>query len=78
MLCGGIANYNATEPWPGPKNYFNLVVQRGRMEGFIVTDYMPRAPRGCARNNYLKGDCRAAWHAGSWTYTATVAVTCRF
>ena len=43
MLCGGIANYNATEPAPGPKNYLNLIVRRGRMEGFIVSDYMPRA-----------------------------------
>ena len=43
VLCGGIANYNATEPSPGPKNYLNLVVQRGRMEGFLVLDYLPRA-----------------------------------
>jgi NADPH-dependent curcumin reductase CurA len=43
VLCGGIANYNATEPPPGPKNYLNLVVQRGRMEGFLVLDYMSRA-----------------------------------
>ena len=43
VLCGGIANYNATEPPPGPKNYLNLVVQRGRMEGFIILDYLPRA-----------------------------------
>jgi len=43
VLCGGIANYNATEPPPGPKNYLNLIFRRGRMEGFIVTDYMPRA-----------------------------------
>jgi len=43
VLCGGIANYNATEPPPGPKNYLNLVVVRGRMEGFLVLDYMPRA-----------------------------------
>src|SRR5271167_3333224 len=43
VLCGGIANYNATEPPPGPKNYLNLIVQRGRMEGFIVLDYLPRA-----------------------------------
>jgi NADPH-dependent curcumin reductase CurA len=43
VLCGGIANYNAREPWPGPKNYLNLVVQRGRMEGFLVLDYMSRA-----------------------------------
>jgi len=43
VLCGGIANYNATEPPPGPKNYLNLVVRRGRMEGFLVLNYMPRA-----------------------------------
>jgi NADPH-dependent curcumin reductase CurA len=43
VLCGGIANYNATELSPGPKNYLNLVVQRGRMEGFLVLDYLPRA-----------------------------------
>jgi NADPH-dependent curcumin reductase len=34
---------NATEPPPGPKNYLNLIVQRGRMEGFLVVDYMSRA-----------------------------------
>jgi NADPH-dependent curcumin reductase CurA len=43
VLCGGIANYNATEPSPGPKNYLNLVVQRGRIQGFLVLDYLPRA-----------------------------------
>ena len=48
VLCGGIANYNATEPSPGPKNYLNLVVQRGRMEGFIVLDYLPRAGEAIA------------------------------
>ena len=48
VLCGGIANYNATEPPPGPKNYLNLVVQRGRMEGFLVHDYMSRAPEAIA------------------------------
>jgi NADPH-dependent curcumin reductase len=43
VLCGAIAAYNATEPRPGPKNYLNLISRRGRMEGFIVFDYMPRA-----------------------------------
>ena len=28
VLCGGIANYNATEPPSGPKNYLNLFVRR--------------------------------------------------
>src|ERR1700677_1975749 len=43
VLCGGIAHYKATEPPPGPKNYLNLVTKRGRMEGFLVLDYMSRA-----------------------------------
>jgi NADPH-dependent curcumin reductase CurA len=42
VLCGGISAYNLDETPPGPKNYFNLVLQRGRMEGFIVIDYVSR------------------------------------
>jgi NADPH-dependent curcumin reductase len=42
VLCGGISGYNATELQPGPNNLMNLVVMRGRMEGFIVLDYMNR------------------------------------
>jgi NADPH-dependent curcumin reductase CurA len=48
VLCGGIANYNATEPQPGPVNLMNLVVMRARMEGFIVIDYLDRFPEGAA------------------------------
>ncbi len=43
VLCGGISGYNATEPVPGPNNLMNLVINRARMEGFIVIDYMDRA-----------------------------------
>ena len=43
VLCGGISAYNATEPVPGPVNLMNLVINRARMEGFIVIDYMHRA-----------------------------------
>ncbi|MCH7707404.1 MAG: NADP-dependent oxidoreductase, partial [Myxococcales bacterium] len=42
VLCGGISHYNDEGGARGPKNYFNLVLQRGRMEGFIVMDYLPR------------------------------------
>ncbi len=42
VLCGGISHYNEETPSPGPKNYLNLVMQRGRMEGFIVLDYAAR------------------------------------
>jgi hypothetical protein len=43
VLCGGISQYNDDKPPPGPKNYLNLITRRGRMEGFIVLDYLPRA-----------------------------------
>jgi NADPH-dependent curcumin reductase CurA len=42
VLCGGISAYNEVEPPPGPRNLMNLVIQRGRMEGFIVIDYAAR------------------------------------
>ncbi len=44
VLCGGISGYNEAEPQPGPRNLMNLVVRRGRMEGFIVLDYVARFP----------------------------------
>ena len=44
VLCGGISRYNETGPVPGPVNYFNLVLRRARMEGFIVLDYANRFP----------------------------------
>lgn len=43
VLCGAISQYNDTEPRPGPSNLMNLVVMRGRMEGFIIMDYLDRA-----------------------------------
>jgi NADPH-dependent curcumin reductase CurA len=54
VLCGAIARYN--DPGAsGPKNYLNLLVQRGRMEGFIVLDYMPRAAEAVmALAGYMK------------------------
>ncbi len=42
VICGGISRYNTTGPIPGPRNYFNLVYRRARMEGFIVIDYARR------------------------------------
>ena len=43
VLCGAIAQYNDEAPAPGPRNLSQLIVQRGRMEGFIASDYMNRA-----------------------------------
>ena len=43
VLCGAISQYNEKALPPGPKNYLNLLLQRGRMEGFLVLDYLRRA-----------------------------------
>jgi NADPH-dependent curcumin reductase CurA len=43
VVCGAISQYNSGELPPGPKHYLNLLLKRGRMEGFLVLDYLPRA-----------------------------------
>lgn len=43
VLCGMISQYNATAVPDGPKNLANVLMQRGRIEGFIVLDYLGRA-----------------------------------
>ncbi len=43
VLCGAIATYNDSEV-AGPGNYRVLIVRRGRMEGFIILDYLDRFP----------------------------------
>jgi len=48
VLCGGISGYNEVTPPPGPRNLMNLVIQRARMEGFIVIDYAARFGEGRA------------------------------
>jgi NADPH-dependent curcumin reductase len=48
VLCGAIASYNARDAVVGPKNYRNLISRRGRMEGFIILDYVPRFPEAQA------------------------------
>ncbi|MBI5084797.1 MAG: NADP-dependent oxidoreductase [Acidobacteria bacterium] len=42
-LCGLISQYNASRPVPGPYQFANLLVRRGRVQGFIVLDYLHRA-----------------------------------
>jgi len=42
-VCGMISQYNTTAPVPGPYNLINILTKRAKMQGFIVTDYLPRA-----------------------------------
>jgi NADPH-dependent curcumin reductase CurA len=42
VLCGSISQYNNEGPMRGPANYMALLVDRSRMEGFLVFDYASR------------------------------------
>ena len=40
-ICGMISEYNQSDA-PGPRNMWNLLVKRARIEGFLVSDFRPR------------------------------------
>jgi NADPH-dependent curcumin reductase CurA len=42
VICGSISQYNNDGPAHGPANYMALLVDRARMEGFLVFDYAAR------------------------------------
>ena len=48
VLCGAISQYDDFEDVYGPRNYINLISARGRMEGFVILDYLDRFGEGAA------------------------------
>jgi NADPH-dependent curcumin reductase len=44
VICGAISQYNNLDAVKGPSNYMSLLVNRARMQGFVVIDYMSRYP----------------------------------
>ena len=42
-VCGMISTYNQAQPEPAPRNLSNLIMKRALMQGFLVSDYAPRA-----------------------------------
>jgi NADPH-dependent curcumin reductase CurA len=48
VLCGAIAGYNDRAGAVGIANTANLIVKRGRMEGFLILDYFDRLDEGRA------------------------------
>jgi NADPH-dependent curcumin reductase CurA len=48
VLCGAISQYNAEGRPVGPANYMSLLINRARMEGFLVFDYADRYPQAAA------------------------------
>jgi NADPH-dependent curcumin reductase CurA len=43
-ICGLISAYNATSPVPGPYNFRSILVNRLRVQGFIVFDFIRQYP----------------------------------
>ena len=55
IICGAISQYNATSAVQGPKNYLSLLVNRARMEGMVVFDYLERYPQAIVElSGYLQ------------------------
>lgn len=48
-LCGLISGYNAEHPVPGPFNFGRLLMQRVRLQGFIVVDFAARFPEALSQ-----------------------------
>lgn len=48
ILCGLISEYNSTEK-VGARNIWQLIVKRARMQGMLVSDYVPRFAEGGAQ-----------------------------
>jgi hypothetical protein len=42
VICGAISQYNNMQAMSGPRNYIQLLINRARMEGFVVFDYAKR------------------------------------
>lgn len=41
-MCGAIAGYQSSEPAPGPRNLFEVINKRLRLEGLIISDHVGR------------------------------------
>ena len=63
VICGAISAYNAEQVPPGPRNYFRIVAQRARMEGFIVIDFLSRAGEAIQNLTDWVADGSIAWEA---------------
>jgi NADPH-dependent curcumin reductase CurA len=63
VVCGAISAYNLEERPPGPTNYYRIVAQRARMQGFVVIDYLPRAAEAIPDLLKWVGEGKLHWQA---------------
>lgn len=66
VFCGAISQYNTTEPVPGPYNWWQVLARSVTVQGYLVSDYVPRFPEGQAQ--------MAEWlRAGKLTFKEHIA-----
>jgi NADPH-dependent curcumin reductase CurA len=61
VICGGISRYETGGRPVGPSNYFNLVLRRATMQGFIVLDHKERFAEMRHRLRTLALDNKIVW-----------------
>jgi NADPH-dependent curcumin reductase CurA len=61
VICGGISRYETGGKPVGPGNYFNLVLRRATMGGFIILDHADRYPQMRQRLRELALSGRLKW-----------------
>lgn len=60
-VCGMIANYNATEPQPAPRNLGLVVSKRLTLQGFLISDHSARRPQFHADMGRWIAEGRVKW-----------------
>ena len=61
VICGAITRYSLAELPPGQRHYINVMIQRARMEGFVVLDYAARFGEAQAALADWAADGRITW-----------------
>ncbi len=60
-LCGMISTYNETGPVPGPSDFSRILMRRLMIKGFIIIDYLHRAPEAFAELGPLVASSQLKW-----------------
>ena len=61
VVCGNIHHYTLTEPYVGPSHLRSILVNRARVEGFLVLDWLERYPEAFARLTAWLDDGRMSY-----------------
>jgi NADPH-dependent curcumin reductase CurA len=60
-LCGMISQYNDKEPRPGPTRFPLILMQRLRVQGFVIMDHAARFPEALGKIHGWMKDGRLKW-----------------